>query len=249
MIKNFKLAIEYDGGLYHGWQRQKNERTVQGEIEQALLRMTGQAIVVIGSGRTDAGVHAEGQVANFHCDTELPPDTFLQGLNSLTPEDIVIRHCEAVADSFHARFDVQSKIYRYGILNRRFPAAVGRQYVWWIRKKLDADRMRLAIVHIVGLHDFKAFEGAGSPRSSTERRVLRAGLSKRKSHYLIIEIEANGFLRYMVRNLVGTLVAVGLNKITPEDFKAILLSKDRDRAGMTAPARGLSLVEVKYGAL
>lgn len=247
MRQNFKLTIEYDGSLYHGWQRQKNERTVQGEIERALKRMTGQAVIVIGSGRTDAGVHAAGQVANFHCDTRLPPETLLQGLNSLTPEDIVVKKCETVADSFHARFDVTSKSYRYGILNRPIPSAVGRQYVWWIKKRLDADRMRLALGHIVGFHDFKAFEGAGSPRASTQRRVFRADLHRPQHDCLFIEIEADGFLRYMVRNLVGTLVDVGLDKLTPDDFKAILLSRNRDRAGMTAPPHGLSLVEVKYG--
>ena len=246
MKKNFKLTIEYDGSRYHGWQHQKNERTIQGELEQALARLTAQPVVVIGSGRTDAGVHAEGQVASFHCDTRLSANELQKGLNSLTPDDIVIKRCEPAAETFHARYDAISKTYRYCILNRAVPPAVGRQYAWWIRKKLDVDRMRLAIDCIIGTHDFKAFEGSGSPRSTTERRVVRAVITKQKAQYLFCEIEADGFLRYMVRNLVGTLADVGLHRITPDDFKDILFSRNRSRAGITAPAKGLFLMAVKY---
>lgn len=245
-MKNFKLHIEYDGSCYHGWQRQKNERTVQGEIENALWVMTGQRLTLIGSGRTDAGVHAYGQVANFHCDTGLTPEIFFKGLNSLLPEDLVVRGCEEVPESFHARFDATGKIYRYRILNHRHPAAIGRQYAWFVRKKLNIDAMRLATTHIIGSHDFKAFEGSGSPRSSTTRLVKRAELNEPKEHFLFFEIEAVGFLRYMVRNLVGSLVDVGLNKITVQDFKDILLSKNRDLAGITAPPQGLFLMKVTY---
>jgi tRNA pseudouridine38-40 synthase len=201
---------------------------------------------VIGSGRTDAGVHACGQVANFKCDTKLNANDFLGGLNSLTPEDIVIAECEAVADEFHARFSVTSKIYHYRILNRSNPSAIMRQYAWHIRKTLDLDDMRTAISHLVGSYDFKAFEGAGSPRSHTVRNVMNANLTKVDDGYLVFEIEADGFLRYMVRNIVGTLVEVGLGKISPADVKHILDSKDRSRAAATAPAHGLFLKRVNY---
>lgn len=247
MNRNFKLLIEYDGSRFSGWQRQKNDRTVQAEIEKALMNMTEQKVVLNGSGRTDAGVHALGQVANFHCDTELAPEIFHRGLNSLLPEDIVIKSCDPVPDAFHARFDVKSKIYRYRILNRDLPAAICRQYAWFVRKKLDIKAIRSAIDYIVGEHDFKAFEGAGSPRSSSVRRVMRAGLTREKEDVLVFEIEANGFLRFMVRNIVGTLVDVGLKKIVPKEVEKILLSADRDRAGITAPPQGLFLVEVRYG--
>ena len=246
MNTNLKLTIEYDGSLFCGWQRQKKEMTIQGEIEKALAIMTEQKIVLTGSGRTDAGVHALGQVANFHCDSRLAPEVFHRGLNALLPEGIVVKTCERVPDSFHARYDAKSKIYQYRILNRLIPVAVGRQYVWHIKKKLDGDAMRQAIRHITGTHDFKAFEGAGSPRATTTRHVVNARLSRESPDGLVFEIEAGGFLRYMVRNLVGTLVDVGRHKITPEDFKAILLSRDRDRAGATAPPQGLFLMEVKY---
>ena len=246
MPKNFKLVLEYDGGAFHGWQRQKNERTVQGEIEKALTTMTGRKISVAGSGRTDAGVHALGQVASFSCETELPADVFRKGLNSLVSKDLVVKSCEPVPETFHARFDAKSKSYRYRILNRRIPSALERRYSWFISKKLNTGAMRDAVGFIIGTHDFKAFEGSGSPRSSTVRRVMRAELLEKDHGLVVFEIEAGGFLRFMVRNIVGTLVAVGLGKISPADFKDILLSKDRSRAGITAPPQGLFLVEVNY---
>jgi tRNA pseudouridine38-40 synthase len=246
MKKNFKLIIEYDGSSYHGWQRQKNRKTIQGEIEKAIMTITGEKIALTGSGRTDAGVHAFGQVANFYCDTEISPEVFQRGLNGLMPKDIIIKECNTVDEKFHARYDAKTKTYQYRILNRTTPAAICRQYAWFIKKKLDLDAMQSAILHIIGTNDFKAFEGAGSPRSSTKRRVINAGLQQKEKEYLIFEIEADGFLRFMVRNIVGTLLDVGLCKITPDDFKKILLSKDRNLAGATAPPHGLFLMNVKY---
>ena len=246
MTKNFKLIIEYDGSRYHGWQRQKDDRSIQGEIEKALQKMTANRVTVIGSGRTDAGVHAEGQVASFKCDTRLEPEALLNGLNSLLAEDTVIKVCEQVSSSFHARFDAKSKIYHYKILSRPTPAAIGRQYSWFIRKSLNQDAMRAAISHIIGRHDFKAFEGTGSPRQHTTRQVYSADLIEQQSGLLVFHIEADGFLRYMVRNIVGTLVDVGMQKLTSDDFKSILDSKDRSQASATAPAHGLTLVKVIY---
>jgi tRNA pseudouridine38-40 synthase len=246
MLKNFKLTVEYDGGAYHGWQRQKSDATIQGKIEQALAKMTKRPIVLIGAGRTDAGTHAYGQVANFKLDTRLTPATFQKGLNSLLPDDIVITACTPVDLSFHARYDVSSKIYIYRILNRPLPAAVGRRYAWFIPQALNLEAMKKTLPCLVGSHDFKAFEGAGSPRSHTVRRVLNAGIVEQDNGYIVFEIEANGFLRYMVRNIVGTLVLVGREKLSPEDFVDILESKERDNAGPTAPSHGLFLEEVRY---
>ena len=245
-MSNFKITIEYDGSAYHGWQRQASERTIQGEIENALKTMTGNTITVTGSGRTDAGVHALNQTANFRCTTSLTPEVFLKGLNSLLSEDIVICSCKIVPEKFHARYDVKSKVYQYRILNRSLPAAISRQYAWHIRKKLNLSAMQEAIRCIIGSHDFKAFEGSGSPRVSTVRCITNADLVETDNDYLVLKIEGDGFLKFMVRNIVGTLVDVGFDKITPDDFKQILISKDRNLAGITAPAHGLFLMEVKY---
>ncbi|HSQ83768.1 MAG TPA: tRNA pseudouridine(38-40) synthase TruA [Desulfobacterales bacterium] len=245
-MSNFKITIEYDGSAYHGWQRQASERTIQGEIENALKTMTGNTITVTGSGRTDAGVHALNQTANFRCTTSLTPEVFLKGLNSLLSEDIVITSCKIVPEKFHARYDVKSKVYQYRILNRSLPAAISRQYAWHIRKKLNLSAMQEAIRCIIGSHDFKAFEGSGSPRVSTVRCITNADLVETDNDYLVLKIEGDGFLKFMVRNIVGTLVDVGFDKITPHDFKQILISKDRNLAGITAPAHGLFLMEVKY---
>ncbi|MCP4692072.1 MAG: tRNA pseudouridine(38-40) synthase TruA, partial [Desulfobacterales bacterium] len=197
-MNNVKLLIEYDGTRFHGWQRQKTDRTIQEEIEKALETMTREKITLNGSGRTDAGVHALGQTANFRHGTRLTPDIFHKGLNSLLPDDIVIKSADPAPPSFHARFDVKSKKYRYRILNRPIPKAVGRHYAWFIRKKLSLGAMRSTLPHLIGSHDFKAFEGAGSPRSHTTRIVFDARLKEKDHGFLDFEIEANGFLRFMV---------------------------------------------------
>jgi len=246
MRKNFKITIEYDGTDFHGWQRQKRDKSIQGEIENALLTMTGKKVTLVGSGRTDAGVHAYGQVASFKCETRLDSKAFLNGLTSLLPDAVVIKNCEPVDDTFHARYDVKSKIYRYRLLNRRLPSAIDRRYSWHIARPLELEEMRRAADHIIGTHDFKAFEGSGSPRVNTERTVLKTDFYKDGEDFLVFEIEADGFLRFMVRNIMGTLVAVGLAKISADKLKTILDSKDRSQAGITAPPQGLFLVSVNY---
>ncbi len=246
MTKNFRLLIEYDGTACHGWQRQKNERTVQGEIEKALETMCGRKITLNGSGRTDAGVHALGQTASFRCETRLTSEIFLKGLNSLLDPDIVIRECAEVPENFHARFDAKDKTYHYRILNRFLPSAIDRHFSWFIRTPLDTEAMRIAALHLMGEHDFRAFEGIGSPRAHTVRHVFMADLENQEKGYIVFKIRANGFLRFMVRNIVGTLVSVGLRKIAPDDFREIMLSKDRARAGATAPPQGLFLMCVNY---
>jgi tRNA pseudouridine38-40 synthase len=246
MLNNFRLTIEYDGTAYNGWQRQKTGCTIQGEIEKAISVMTRHKVTLTGAGRTDAGVHARGQVANFVCDTMLEPGVFIKGLNSLLPGDIIIKDCVPAHQKFHSRYDAKSKIYNYRILNREIPSAIGRHYTWFIRKKIDVDAMQKAAFHLVGTHDFKAFEGTGSPRKSTIRCVLRAEVLLKKDDLIVFEIEADGFLRFMVRNIVGTLVCVGLGKLKSDDFNGILESRDRGNAGITAPPQGLFLVEVKY---
>jgi tRNA pseudouridine38-40 synthase len=246
-MKNFKLILEYDGTAYNGWQRQAGAPTVQAEIERALGRMTRSTVTVIGAGRTDAGVHALGQVTNFRCETRLEPEEILKGLNSLLPRDIAVRDCRSVPEGFHARFDAKSKLYQYRILNRDTRAAVGRDYAWFIHRPLNVEAMVQAAERLVGQHDFKAFENSGSPRAHTVRHVMRASWVEQQDQRLAFQIEADGFLRGMVRNIVGTLVAVGLERLDPSAMEAILAGRDRCQSGATAPARGLFLVEVKYG--
>ncbi len=246
MVTAFKMIIEYDGSAFCGWQIQNDAPTIQAAIENTLQRMTGQRIRVTASGRTDAGVHALGQVAGFRCDTRLSAMQLHKGLNSLLTPDIVIHSLTPVAVSFHPRFDALSKIYRYHILNRPLPKAIGRQYVWHLRRPLDVAAMQRAAGHLVGTHDFKAFEGAGSPRKTTVRRVMKASVAWTDGDRLVFEIEADGFLRFMVRNIVGTLVDVGLGRRSADDFKRILSSRERELAGPTAPPQGLFLVQVKY---
>jgi len=244
-LKNFKLTIEYDGGSFYGWQVQPGISTIQNEIQKILRVMTRENIVIHGSGRTDAGVHALAQVANFHSKTQISPLQFQIALNQMLPKGIVITECRYVDETFHARFSVIRKTYRYRILNRPLAMAVGRQYLWHIRHDLDLDAMQQAANLLIGEHNFKAFEGSGSPRASTVRRIDSA-LFTRDGDLIVFEISANGFLKFMVRNIVGTLVDVGKAKYTVDEFKTILISKDRQKGGATAPPQGLFLLNVEY---
>ncbi len=244
--KNFRLTIEYDGTDFHGWQRQRSDRTVQAEIEAALAAMTRQKVVVHGSGRTDAGVHALGQVASFQCETRLTAGEFQNGLNGLLPEDITVLDCRETGDAFHGRYSARSKVYRYHILNRPAPTAVDRRFCWHVRKPLSLTGMAAGADRLVGTHDFSSFEATGSPRSHSRRTVLSAGWAEPEKGRLCFTIEADGFLRCMVRNIVGTLVEIGSGKRRAEEIETLLAAADRSLAGPTAPARGLFLVQVRY---
>jgi tRNA pseudouridine38-40 synthase len=246
MSRNFKLVIEYDGTRYCGWQRQADRPTIQAEIERVLSLLTRQQITLKGSGRTDAGVHAWGQTANFHCETRLSSQNFLHALNSLLPDDIVIRNCREVPADFHARYDVVAKTYHYHILNLPIPSVVERHFSWHIQRPLNLGAMNQALFCLIGTHDFKAFEGAGSPRAHTVRTIYRAEILDKGNGRLMVVVTGDGFLRYMVRNIVGTLVNIGMEKWTSSDMERILLSMDRNLAGATAPAQGLFLAEVQY---
>jgi tRNA pseudouridine38-40 synthase len=244
--RNIRLVLEYDGSGYHGWQRQAGSLSIQEIIESRLGVMFGKQVGVRASGRTDAGVHARGQVVNFYTRARLKPDEILRGLNSLLPKDIVVLEADEVDDSFHARFSAVSKIYEYHILNRPVPSALLRRYAWHVRQPLAEAPMEVCLKAICGLKDFSAFMASGSPVSSTERNMFRAELQRSGPDRLKFTYEANGFLRYMVRNLTGTIVEVGKGKRTVEEFQNILECRDRRRAGMTAPANGLYLITVNY---
>ncbi len=246
MTKNFKLSIEYDGTPFFGWQIQKNEKSVQGEIEKILSIILNQTIKIYGSGRTDAGVHAFGQVANFHAHTKLTPMDIKKGVNSLIKHPIVIHDCCLVDADFHSQYCAVSKEYHYFILNRNDPCAIGRSYQWHIRQPLDISVMNQCCREITGVYDFKSFENTGSPRSSSIREVFSASVCQLEDSRLVFKIIASGFLKNMVRNLIGTIVFTGLNRMTIDAFVKIREARDRSQAAPTAPACGLFLKAVNY---
>ncbi len=245
MKQYFKLVIEYDGTLFSGWQRQKNRTTVQGELEKVIGIILNQEIHIAGSGRTDAGVHATGQTASFEAITSIPPDRLKKGINSLIKQPLVIRECLLVDEDFHARFSALSKEYRYHILNRQEPCAIGAAFSWHVPRPLDIASMEACCRVLTGTHDFKSFENAGSPRVSTVRTMYKAEIFK-ENDMVRVDLQANGFLKNMVRNIVGTLVDAGHGKISRQAFTEILKGRDRTLAGATAPARGLILHRVYY---
>ncbi len=246
MNKNFKIIVEYDGTHFFGWQRQKEKKTVQGEIEKVLSRIMSQNIRITGSGRTDSGVHAFGQVANFHANTVMEPFMIKKAVNSMIKDPIVIRECNIVEKNFHAQYDAISKEYHYYILNREDPCAIGAFYQWHIRQPLDIVLMGQCSQAITGVFDFRSFENSGSERSSTIREVFFSEIRELKNDRIVFKIRASGFLKYMVRNLIGTIVLAGQKKITVPEFKDILYAKDRTKAGPTAPPQGLFLKQVHY---
>jgi tRNA pseudouridine38-40 synthase len=248
-MATFKLTLAYDGTDFAGWQRQPDKRTIQGELEAALEKITGQRPKCIASGRTDAGVHALGQVVSFSSETRLPPEVLTKALNAELPDDLLVFEVAVAPDGFHALRDAVRKRYRYVIEDGRLRDLFARRHLWHIYQRLDVDAMRRAAAPLVGTHDFASYETSGSPRLTTVRTVydlsverVHAALTDR----IILEVEADGFLYNMVRNIVGTLVAVGKGKQPPTWPAEVLQLRDRTKAGMTAPAQGLFLVGVEY---
>jgi tRNA pseudouridine38-40 synthase len=245
-MRNIKLLIEYDGTNYQGWQIQPKGTTIQGILEEKLSLLTGEPIRVFGSGRTDSGVHALGQVAHFKTLSQMNIHSMRKALNSLLPSDIVIKKVEEAGEDFHARRQSKSKVYEYRILNRELRSAFHHGYAWHIPQKLNLKRMRNASQYLIGEHDFSSFRSVGTPTRTAVRKVIRAGWERDREGFLCFKIEATGFLKQMVRAMIGTLVEVGKGKMTALEFRKILELKDRKKAGPTAPAQGLFLKEVKY---
>jgi tRNA pseudouridine38-40 synthase len=245
-MRNFKMIVEYDGTAYCGWQRQENGLSIQQALEEAIELITGEKVSVIGSGRTDAGVHALNQVAHFKSNSTLPLDNIYRGLNSVLPDDIVIKEMKEVPEDFHALRDVKSKMYVYKICNQRLRPALGRNYFWHVRYPLNMEFMREATKYIIGTHDFSSFCAANTQVKDRVRTILDIDIRKNEEGIIEVDVVAHGFLKYMVRNIVGTLVEIGRGKWEPEEMKRILESKDRKIAGVTAPAYALFLKEVKY---
>ncbi len=245
-MRNIKLVIEYDGTNYHGWQVQPRSPTIQEILQEKIAALTRHPVHLIASGRTDAGVHALGQVANFKTETQIPLEGFFHGLNSLLPRDIVIRSVEEVSLDFHAQFGAKRKTYRYQIFNGPAPSAIHRNYSWYIPHPLNQEAMQEAAQLLVGRKDFSSFQGADPDPTGSMREIFQADWSLEYPPFLSFTIEGNGFLKHMVRNVVGTLVGVGKRKSSPEGFARILEARDRRQAGMTAPPQGLFLVSVQY---
>jgi len=240
-----RMTLAYDGTDYLGWQLQPQGPTIQSELQEALANIAGEPTAVVGAGRTDAGVHARGQVAHFELPAPIPPDGLLKGLNSMLSPDIRILSVEPAPEDFHARYSARSKTYRYYF--DRSPVASPFRYRYTLHHPypLDRDAMAKAAERFVGRHDFESFR-ASSCQAKTSERHCTVSQFLEEGEELVYEVAANGFLHHMVRNFVGTLLEVGRGKLKPEDVDRLLKAKDRTQAGPTAPPHGLHLIRVDY---
>ena len=245
-MKNIKLTIEYDGKDFNGWQKQPDKLNIQGTIEQAIERITGEKVDLNASGRTDAGVHAIGQVANFKTNYELPIEKWPLALNANIKKSIVIKSAEEVEERFHSRLSCKRKTYRYVINNSKYGTAIYRYLETHIPQKLEIEKMQQAVKHFEGEHDFKAFKASGTSSKSSVRTIYKAEVLQMPDERIYIELTGSGFLYNMVRIISGTLVDVGLGKIEPNAIPSIIDSKQRERAGKTLPPNGLYLLKVEY---
>jgi tRNA pseudouridine38-40 synthase len=244
--RNIRLLIAYDGTGYQGWQRQKQGPTIQGTIEEILSRLTQQKVSLIGAGRTDAGVHAWGQVANFRTPSELAIVKLESALKGLLPRDILIRQVQEAGSAFHSRYSSEAKIYDYFISNQRQFVPFFRNYVWSIREPIDFDLVKKGLALLIGENDFSSFQSQGSEVTHAVRTIYQASLLPVPWAGYRLRFKANGFLRHMVRNMVGILIRVGLKRISLEELEAVIQAKDRSRAGEMAPPQGLFLRKVFY---
>ncbi len=244
-MRNIKLIIEYDGKGFIGWQKQPSKLNFQGEIERAIGEITGEEIELIASGRTDAGVNSIGQTANFKTNSNLPVEKFPIAINAKLKKSIVVQSAEEMDESFHSRYCVKSKMYRYTINNSKYGSAIYRDMEYHFPIELDEKKMNEAAKHFEGEHDFKAFKASGTSSKNSVRTIYKADVY-RDGDRIYIELTGSGFLYNMVRIISGTLVDVGIGKIKPEDIDRIIESQKRENAGKTLPARGLCLVKVNY---
>lgn len=244
-MRNIKLTIEYDGRDFNGWQKQPNKLNIQGTIEKAIEEITGEQVELNASGRTDAGVHAIAQVANFKTNSKLPIEKIPVAINSKLKKSIIIKCAEEVEEKFHSRLACKKKTYRYIINNSYNGTAIYRNLECHIPQKLNVEDMKKAAKYFEGEHDFKAFKASGTSSKSSVRIIYKAEVYKNGDR-IYIELTGNGFLYNMVRIISGTLVDVGLGKIRPQDIESIIKNGKRENAGKTLPAHGLYLVEVNY---
>lgn len=245
-MTNYKLTIQYVGTRYDGWQRQGNtDNTIQGKLETLLSRLFGFPVEIIGSGRTDAGAHAYGQVANFRVPVDLPEQEVLEYMNQYLPKDIAVSSVEKVDERFHSRFNVKRKTYQYRIWNSCISNVFEKNFVYEMTDALDVDRMKEAAIYLIGEHDFKAFCSNKRMKKSTVRTIYEINIEELEPE-IRITITGNGFLYNMVRIIVGTLLEIGMGEKKPSDVPAMLAGKDRRTTGYTVPPNGLMLMEVEY---
>jgi len=248
-MPNLRIAVQYAGTAYHGWQIQPGRPTIQGHLKDALRTLLRQDVMPHGAARTDAGVHALGQVANVpYQGQEADPRRLLRGLNALLPADIRVRSVTPAPADFHARHSARGRIYRYRIQHGDVRSPFEREFSAWVRAPLDAGAMERAAAHLVGRHDFASFRGAGDQSLSPLKTIRRSEIAEQNG-MIVYTVEADSFLQYMVRNISGTLIEVGRGRFAPDSVGAILGARDRRLAGPTAPPGGLFLVEVLYGDL
>ncbi len=244
-MRNIKITVQYNGSNYCGWQSQPNSLGIQGNIEEAIYKITKEKVKIIGSGRTDAGVHALGQVANFNLSSNIPTDKICGALNSKLPEDISIIDCEEVNEDFHSRYSAKKKTYRYLISNTRYRNPIYKNISYQVKYDLDMDKLKSEAKSFIGTYDFKGFMSSGSQVKDTVRTIEDINIYENDEGLIIIEVTGNGFLYNMVRIIVGTLVDIGRGRISTP-LKEIILSQNREMAGHTAPGNGLFLKKVYY---
>jgi tRNA pseudouridine38-40 synthase len=255
-MRTIRITLQYDGTAYRGWQRQLNDDTIQGRLEDCIAKITGHSANVTGAGRTDAGVHALGQVASFRTSSALPPSTLARAMNARLPDDIRITEAGEAGDDFHARHDARGKTYRYIICSGRVLSPFLHRYTWMVPCLLDAASMASAAEHLAGRHDFSSFRGTGCSSRNPVRTLSTLTVERTEGisflgfrvdgDFYTVTAEADAFMRHMVRNIVGTLIEAGRGKITVQDVGGILDGRDRRLAGPTAPPQGLFLDRVHY---
>lgn len=245
-MRNIRLLIEYEGTNYAGWQVQEGLPTIQGTLMEAAKKLTGEEVTVFGASRTDAGVHAFGQVASFRTEKAYPPFNIRQGLNSFLPEDIVVKDASEAPEDFDPRRGSKGKVYVYKVLNRSYPSALLRNFAWHVFKPLDIEKMREGAKHLIGEKDFSSFRAADSDAAHSIREVTSVNIETSGEGLIEIEVRGTAFLRHMIRIMAGTLVALGKGKFGPEEIQRIIEAKDRAAAAMTAPPQGLMLMKVEY---
>jgi tRNA pseudouridine38-40 synthase len=245
VARRYKVVVEYDGTDFSGWQRQPGRRTVQGVLEDAIREMTGESVFVRGAGRTDAGIHADGKVATFDLEVNIPPHGFLRGLNAALPADVALVDVALAGPDFDARFSARGKVYRYTAWAHFVRSPLRARRAWHVREPLDTEAIRAAAAALVGDHDFRAFRASDCERRTTRRIVRRIDVD-RQGAVLTIDVEATAFLKNMVRILVGTLIDIGRGRLETTAVARMLETGDRAAGGMTAPAQGLTLLRVIY---